>query len=183
MQACFNMQAWRQLEREESNPFKTHSVLLSIFFFFNLSFFLYKVNQYYGLVFPSFPHLQQFYYISLAVFVLLATRGAANKLLTLFTNDSKIIPEYVYSNFVVSQTFGIILFPFLILAEFSAFNTAFFLTVSLLVLASAQLFRWYRGILFGIIEHRIGLLQTIVYFCGLEILPALLMVKFLIEKF
>lgn len=183
MQACFNIQTWRQLEREESNPFKTHSILLSLFFFLNLSFFLYKVNGMYHLILSDRPHLQQFAFIALATLLLTVVKGMVNKLLSVFTDDGKIIPEYVYSNFVVSQAFGLILFPVIVLAEFSSANQGLFLTIALVILASAQLYRWYRGVIFGIIDHRIGLLQIIVYFCALEIIPVLILVKFLIEKF
>ena len=183
IQSCFNMQAWRQLEREEFNPFKSYSVLLSIFFFLNLTFFIYKVNSVYHLVLTERSPFQQFAFIFLATLVLLGFKGAVNKLLSLFIGDTRLIPEFVYSTFVISQTFGLFLFPCLVLAELSSFNNNLFLSAGFVILAASQLFKWYRGVLFGFIEHRVGLLQTFVYFCALEILPVLVMVKFIIEKF
>lgn len=118
-----------------------------------------------------------------AILILFSLKGALNKLLSVILNDARLIPEFVYSSFVISQTFGIFLFPCLILAEFSSFNPVVFLLVGGVILFMSQVFKWYRGILFGLIEHRVGLLQTFVYFCALEILPALVMVKFIIETF
>ncbi|MCW3075458.1 MAG: hypothetical protein JWO32_67 [Bacteroidetes bacterium] len=183
MQACFNIQLWRQLEREEFNPFKFYSILLSVFFFMNLTFFAYKVNTVFNWVLIGHSRLEQFLFLFLFILILFSLKGAFNKILSVIVDDNKLIPEFVYSSFVISQTFGVFLFPCLVLAELSNLNTNLILLVSCVILTASQLFKWYRGILFGLIEHRIGLLQIFVYFCALEILPALVMVKFVIETF
>lgn len=183
MQACFNIQSWRQLEREEFNPFKFYSILLSIFFFLNLTFFAYKINTVFNWVLIGYSRLEQFLFIFLFILILFSFKGAFNKILSLIVDDDKLIPEFVYSSFVISQTFGVFLFPCLVLAELSKFNGDLLLLVASIILIASQLFKWYRGVLFGLIEYRIGLLQIFVYFCALEILPALVMVKFVIETF
>jgi hypothetical protein len=183
IQACFNLQAWRQLEREEFNPFKFYSVLLSLFFFLNLTFFTYKINSVFKWVLVESGSLQQFLFLFLAILVLFSFKGILNKMLSLIVNDNRIIPEFVYSSFVISQTFGIFLFPCLLLAELGNYNVTVFLSVATVILVASQLFKWYRGVLFGLIEHRVGLLQIFTYFCALEILPALVLIKFIIETF
>lgn len=183
VQACFNFQSWRQLEREEFNPFRFYSVLLSIFFLLNLTFFVYKINTVYNLVLLESSHLSQFFFLFIATVILFSLKGLINKLLALTLNDGKLIPEFVYSSFVISQTFGIFLFPCLILAEWSRLNPVVFLSMACVILIASQIFKWYRGVVFGLIEHKVGLLQIFVYFCALEILPALVLVKFIIETF
>ncbi|MGZ3899414.1 MAG: DUF4271 domain-containing protein, partial [Bacteroidia bacterium] len=153
MQACFNLQSWRQLEREEFNPFKFYSVLLSIFFFLNLAFFIYKINSVFQFVLTQNSPLEQFFFLFLVILILFAVKGTMNKLLSVITDDSRIIPEFVYSSFVISQTFGIFLFPCLVLAELGNFNARIFLSIACIILVVSQLFKWYRGILFGLIEH------------------------------
>ncbi len=183
MQACFNFQSWRQLEREEFNPFKFYSVLLSIFFFLNLAFFVYKINATFGLVLTTSTSLQQFLFLFMVILILFALKGTLNKLLSVVADDHKLIPEFVYSSFVISHTFGIFLFPCLVLCELGNFNGRIFLSVACVILIASQVFKWYRGVLFGLIEHRVGLLQIFTYFCALEILPVLVLVKFIIETF
>jgi hypothetical protein len=183
VQSCFNMQAWRQLEREEFNPFKFYSILLSVFFLFNLTFFVYKINSVYKWVLSDQTHFEQFVFLLVAILVLFMIKGLLNKIVSVSVNDNKLIPEFVHSSFVISQTFGIFLFPCLILAELGKFEPGIFLSMACIVLAASQIFKWYRGILFSLVDHRVGLLQIFVYFCALEILPALIMVKFIIEKF
>jgi hypothetical protein len=183
IQSCFSMQTLRQLEREEFNPLKFYSVALSFFFLFNLTFFVYKVNTLYGLVLTGQTQLIQFIFFFAAIILLLLVKGGFTRVLAVFVNDHKLIPEFVYSSFMISQTQGILLFPCLVLAELSRFDPLIFLSAASVILISMQAFKWYRGIVFALIENRVGLLQIFTYFCGLEILPVLVLVKFIIETF
>jgi hypothetical protein len=67
--------------------------------------------------------------------------------------------------------------------EFSKFNSLIFIWGGLLVLAMVVLLKWYRGLLMSLVIERIGLLQIFSYFCGLEILPVFVLVKYIIETF
>lgn len=137
----------------------------------------------YNLVLVESSHLSRFFFLLTATIIFFSVKGFLNKLLAVTLNDSKLIPEFVYSSFVISQTFGIFLFPCLILAEWSRLNPVVFLSMASVILIASQIFKWYRGVVFGLIEHKVGLLQIFVYFCALEILPAIVMVKFIIETF
>lgn len=183
VQSCFSNQIWRQLEREEANLLKFYSVLLSTFFLLNLSFLLYKINDAYQLVLTNNSSLQQFLFILGITTGVILLKALFNWVLGFLTNDTRAIPEFAYSSFVVSQTLGLILFPCLVLSELSKLNPLIFLSASVVILGLGQLFKWYRGIMFGLVEHRVGFLQIFAYFCGLEILPVLVLVKFIIETF
>lgn len=183
VQSCFSVQIWRQLEREEFNLLKFYSLLMSTFFMLNLSFFLYKINDAYSLVLTDRSSLDQFLFIMAIVMLAGLVKVTFNRILAFFTGDAKAIPEFVYSSFVVSQTIGLLLFPCLVICELSKLNPFISLSVAIVILSIAQLFKWYRGVLFGLVEHRIGFLQIFAYFCGLEILPVLVLVKFIIETF
>jgi hypothetical protein len=75
------------------------------------------------------------------------------------------------------------MFPCMVLAELSRFNPLVFLSAASVILLAMHVFKWYRGLVFALIENRVGLLQIFTYFCSLEILPVLVLVKFIIEKF
>ena len=177
------MQTLRQLEREEFNPLKFYSVALSVFFLLTFTFFIYKVNYTYNIVLKEHSQFFQFVFFFGAVILLLLLKGGLTKLIAVFINDNKLIPEFVYSSFVISQTQGIMMFPCLVIAELSRFNPLIFLSAAAVVILAMQAFKWYRGVVFALVENRVGLLQIFVYFCGLEILPVLVMVKFVIETF
>jgi hypothetical protein len=177
------MQTLRQLEREEFSPLKFYSIALSVFFLLNLTFFVYKVNFIYKLVLTGQTQLLQFMFFLITIVLLFLVKGGFTRLLAIFVNDHKLIPEFVYSSFMISQTQGLLLFPCLVLAELSHFNPLIFLSAASVILIAMQIFKWYRGIVFALMENRVGLLQIFTYFCGLEILPVLVLVKFIIETF
>jgi hypothetical protein len=183
VQSCFSMQTLRQLEREEFNPFKFYSVALSVFFLLNLAFFIYKVNSIYKLVLVEQTQAVQFLFFLLCTTLIFSLKNGFTRLLAVFVNDGKLIPEFIYSSFVISQTLGILMFPCMVLAELSQFNPLIFLSAASVVLLTMQAFKWYRGVVFALVENRVGLLQIFTYFCSLEILPVLVLVKFIIEKF
>lgn len=106
-----------------------------------------------------------------------------NRLLSLFTDKRKLISEYTISSTLVNQSFGLFLFPFIVLMEFSPFSPIVFIAGAIIVLVVAVVLKWYRGLIMGLIEERIGLLQIFSYFCGLEILPVFVLVKYIIETF
>lgn len=111
------------------------------------------------------------------------TKTIINRLIAFFTNEDKLIGDYSTRSSLINQAFGIFLFPLIVLLEFSPFNPLTFISLALVVLALSFLLKWYHGLIKGLIDERIGLLQIFTYFCGLEILPVFVLVKFVIETF
>ena len=81
------------------------------------------------------------------------------------------------------QALGLLLFPCMVLAELSKLNPMVFLSVATVIITIMMLVKWYRGIVFSLVDNRLGFLQIIAYFCSLEVLPVLVVAKFLIETF
>jgi hypothetical protein len=183
IQSTFSGQILQQLEREERNPFKFYSIALNIFFVLNLAFLCYKINvlNEYVLVENS-RFLQYCFFLGIILLVLLI-KALVNRLLAIFTDAQGLFSDFMISAGLLNQTFGLFIFPCIILMEFSDFDPRIFITIALLILGFSVLLRWYRGVKMGLIEERIGLLQIFSYFCGLEILPVLVTVKYLIETF
>ncbi len=183
IQSSFNIQAWQQLQREDYNPYKFYSVILAILFGLNVSFLIYKLNTIYKLILVESSHLLQFLVVFCIVFALIFTKIIANKLLILFTGTKSAIHQYSYYSFIINQTFGLFIFPFIVLAEFSKINTLFFLSAAVIIIAVSVLLKWFRGVVFSIVEERIGILQTFTYLCTLELLPVLVLTKLIVETF
>ncbi|MEO6306112.1 MAG: DUF4271 domain-containing protein [Bacteroidia bacterium] len=183
IQSTFNSNALHELEREETKSFKLHSVLLSAFFLVNLAFLLYKVNSFYNLVFTESALFMQFIYILLIVILFSGFKILLNQFISFLADDRKTISEYSYNALKINQTFGIFIFPWLVLAELTQFNPLIFISCAFVVIAASLIYQWYRGIIIGLVEERVGLLQTFTYFCALEILPIIVLVKYIIETF
>ena len=183
IQSTFNSNALHELEREETKSFKLHSLLLTLFFLLNISFLFYKVNSFYKFVFSENDLFVQFCFIFLIVLLFVGFKNILNQFICFLSNDYKTISEFNYNSIKINQTFGLFLFPWLVLADLTMFNALIFVSAAFVVLGAALVYRWYRGVIIGLIEERIGLLQTFTYFCGLEILPVVVLVKYIIETF
>lgn len=183
VQSTFSAQVMQQMEREEINPLKFHHLALNMLFLLNLSFLCYKINGIYKFILVEESRLVQFGFFVLLVSLVFFARLLANYLLALFTNERKLVSEYSVNASLINQTFGLLMFPWIILSEFSTLNPLVFISGAVIILISAVLLKWYRGAIIGLVEERIGLLQIFSYFCGLEILPVLVLVKFVIETF
>jgi len=183
VQSTFSSQVLQQLEREEFNPFKFYSLALNLFFILNVSFLAYKINSIYKYVLIETFNLAQFCFFFLIVLVVVVLKILVNRSLAMFTDNRKVISEYVTSSTLVNQSFGLFLFPLIVLIEFSPFDPLIFIAGALMVLVTAVFLKWYRGVIMGLVEERIGLLQIFSYFCGLEILPIFVLVKYIIETF
>lgn len=183
IQSTFSLQALHQLEREELNPFRFYALGLNLFFILNLSFLLYKINSIYTFILADSFSLYQFLFFFSCILLMVGLKALANKLLGHFTNEKKILSEYSVNSMFINQTFGLMLFPWIVLMELSSLNPIIFISGAVAVLALSVLLKWYRGVIMGLVEERLGLLQIFSYFCSLEILPVFVLVKYIIETF
>lgn len=183
VQSVFSPQALQQLERGEQSQFKLYNIALNLFFTFNLSFLIYKINLVYKLVLTNSDHLSQFMLFTLLVVLLLAFKYLLNKLLAFFTTETRLIGDYETSSILINQASGLFLFPWLVLAQFSMFNPLIFVSGALITLSAGVIIKWYKGLTGSLMEDKVGLLQIFSYFCGLEILPVIVTVKYVIESF
>ncbi len=183
IQSSFSINAMNELLREESSNYKLHSVILTLFYSFNFSFLLYKINSIYKLVFIQHDLFFQFEFILFIVLLFLGLKLVLNKLLQVLTNNKRSVIYYNSSSLKINQTLGLFLFPVLLVIEFANFNTVLFTVFSLLVILILVTIKWFRGVFTALIEERVGILQTFTYFCVLEVLPILVLVKYIIETF
>ena len=183
VQSTFSNQILQQLEREEVGAVRLYALGLNTVFLFNLSFLAYKLNSIYQFVLTGSSHILQFVFFLGIMFAILLFKNVCNLLLSAFTGERKAISDYLINSSLINQTFGLFLLPCTILMEFSPFNPAVFVWAGIFVLFTGIFIKWYRGLIMGLVEERIGLLQIFSYFCGLEILPVFVLVKYLIETF
>lgn len=181
IQSTFSKQILQQLEREELNASKIHSVGLTAFFLLNLAFLVYKINSLYDLVLQGSDSLLQYLFFVGVILVLFGAKVMVVRLLAFVTDRRRLFAEVRTSTTLINQTFGLFIFPFLVFSEFINWNPRYFLVIALCILAFSMILKWYRGLMMSLLQERIGLLQIFSYFCGLEILPLLTVVKFVVE--
>lgn len=183
LQAIYNVQIFQQLEREEFNPFKFYTLALNTNFVINISFLCYEINSIYKFIFVQEARIFQFLFLFGLILLALVIKSLFNRTLSAITHDRKVLVEYDINSSLINQALGLFVFPWIVLIEFSPFNPFIFLSGALVMIGGGLIIKWYRGIVIGMIEERVGLLQIFSYFCGLEILPFCVLVKYTVETF
>jgi hypothetical protein len=183
VQATFSKQALQQLINEDSRTIKTGAVILNCIYFLNVGFLCYRVNLLYQIVEFSGHSIMAFAFFTIVLMVLIIIQNLLIFLLTLIAHDAKAVKKFKFSSYTINQTFAILLFLCLVMAQFLSRFSMFFITTGVITIALNLLLKWHRGIVISFTEERIGFLQIFVYFCILEILPFLVAAKFIIENF
>lgn len=181
IQSTFSKQILQQLEREALNASKIHSVGLTVFFLLNLAFLTYKINSLHDLVLHGTDSLLQYFFFVILILVLFVCKQLSLRMLALITDRRRLFTDVRTSATLLNQTFGLLIFPFLVFSEFTTWNPRYFIGSAIIILTFSLFLKWYRGLMMSLVEERIGLLQIFSYFCGLEVLPLLTVVKFVVE--
>jgi hypothetical protein len=183
LQAAFNNQVFNQIQRDEANSFRTYSVFLLLFYNLSLALLAYKINALYSLMFINLPGFIQFivFFTLFTVFNLL--KILLFKVISFVSNQNILINEYTSYSFIINQTFSLIILPLVLLSEIVKINPLILLAPALILFFIHLLIKWLKGISFGLISGKVGILQSFIYLCAIEILPSLVLGKILIEKF
>ena len=157
--------------------------LLNLFFVLNLSFLAFSVNKRFNILFQNKGFLTQVLFFMGLILLILSLKAILNGLLVVISSKEKFIQEYRLISGSMNRVSGLFLFPLLLLLGFSELDTHFTLILSLCLVGLMLLIKWVKGLLLGIGEEGLGILQILTYFCALEILPQLVLVKYTIETF
>lgn len=181
--SVFSIQASKQLIREDYKLYKRVSVFLSTCFILVISFLICLINDYFGLILKSYSLFYQYLFFILITTFIYLTKIVFTLILAHITSSYEIGKEYVFNLFVFCQIAGIILFPVVVFIQFSKYPAEWFLYPGLIVCASIYMLRIFRGFVISALEQNIGILYIILYLCALEILPLLVLVRFLLINF
>jgi hypothetical protein len=183
IQFGFTFDTHRKFERKDLGRGQLYSQLLNLFFILNLSFLAYMVNTSFGIFLQGKNFLFQTLFFTGVILLLISWKAILNGLLAGISSKGKFIQEYKVVSGNLNRVTGVFLFPILLLFGFSDANTQFIVILSLFLLCLMLLIKWIKGILLCIGEEGLGILQILTYFCALEILPQLVLVKYTIETF
>lgn len=180
LNAAYSLQVARQIEREDYGPLKRVSLVLSTVFVLITAFLLYKVNLIFGSVLYGNSGLFQYLFFVLVIMVAYTVKLVSASVIGYVTETKNVLSEYINNTLIINQSIGVILLPVMIILELSPVNPIWIVFPATLFLIFGYVLRLYRGFIFAGIEYGIGLLQLFVYLCALEILPLLVLIKFLV---
>lgn len=181
--SVFSLQEAKQLFREEFKLTKRVSILLGISFILVIAFLVQFVNEYFGLILSDYSQLKQFLFFTLIISLMYLIKFIANYILAFITSNEELGKEYLFNVYVFSQTIGIVLFPIVICLQFTKYPVEWFLYPALIICGGFYALRMFRGFVISTSEQNIGILYIFLYLCALEILPLLVLIKFLLVNF
>ncbi len=183
LNAAYSLQVARQIEREDYGPLKRVSIVLSAVFVLITAFLFYKVNFLWGSILHKNGGLFQYLFFVLVIVLTYSVKLIAANVIGFVTETNTIFNEYINNTLIINQSIGVVLLPIMIIVELSPVNPVWIVFPATLFLVLGYVLRLYRGFLFAAIEEGVGLLQLFVYLCALEILPLLVLIKFLVVNF
>ncbi len=181
--AVYSNQASKQLYREDYRLGKSVSVFLSAGFILTIAFLTYITNHYFGFILKDVYPLKQYIFFVTVILMMYTIKLVANKLISNATLTGELNGEYTFNVFVSCQTLGVVLLPLAVCIQFSRYSTELFLYPAMIICGLFYTLRLFRGFIISVIEQNIGVVYIFLYLCALEILPLLVLIKFLLVNF
>ncbi len=175
--ALFNYHLFYRMFQEQNTNSNRLSALLSVLFTINSSILLFYLgikpivtSTNYGIILISIISAVSIYYLA---FVLI------NKLIAFIYEDKKILKEYLYNFHFINRFFGVLSIPFVIIYPFlaSPFSTSV-LYLAIILYLILYIYHWLRGTYISF-KNNVPIFYMILYLCILEIVPVILLYKWL----
>lgn len=181
--SVFSMQAAKQLLREDYKLNRRVSIFLSFGFVISAAFMAYIANNYFDLILKETQAIYQFLFFVGIIIAMYFIKYITTYLLSYIIGENELGKEYFFNVFIYNQTAGVILFPVVLCILFSKFSPEWFLYPGIIICGVFFMLRLFRGLVISVSEQNVGVLYIFLYFCGLEILPLLVLIKFLLNNF
>jgi hypothetical protein len=181
--SVFSLQESKQLFREEFKLTKRVSILFGLGFILVMAFLIQKTNHYFGLIFNDYSQIQQYFFFLAVVTLVYLIKFIVNYALAFISSNNDLAREYLFNVFLFAQTIGIAIFPLIICIQFTKYPAEWFLYPALIICGGFYGLRMFRTFIISSSEQNIGILYILLYLCALEILPQLVLIKFLLVNF
>jgi hypothetical protein len=181
LKGFFSLQAARQLEREDYRLTRGISVILSFVYLASISFFLYQFNRYYPVFKMDWDPVVQFHLIFAGLLLIYILKFTVNILLGIILDSSNEVYEYNFNVFLSNQGIGLFMLPVAICMEYLNVSFMPLLAAGFFIIGVFYSIRLGKGIIIGLSSRTFSPFHIFLYLCGLEILPLIVLVTFLVR--
>lgn len=169
-----------QLIREENSLLQRVFIMVSIIFILILSIFTYQSVNFYQIDLNTHNGFIIFMICALGVSLTYFVKLVVLNVVGFAFDEEKSTKEYFYNIFLINNFLGIILVPIILcLAYVPQLSKDLLIQIGISVYVLSLVYRVLRGMLIGWTNGHYSLFHIFLYFCTLEILPFLLMIKLL----
>lgn len=184
LSSSFSLQAAKQLYREDYRLNKRISIFFTINFILVLSFLAFKTNEYFNKALLSeYTSIAQYLFFVIIVIFAYSIKFLVVNFLSFFLKIEDLGREYLFNVLVFCHSLSFIIYPFVIFLQFSKVPSRYFLYPSLIISGGFYVLRLIRMLYIAYSEQNIRIIHIFMYLCALEILPLLILVKFLFLNF
>lgn len=181
--SVFSLQAAKQLYREDYKLSKRVSVFLTLCFVLVFSFLIYSINHRFGIMLKDVNSFVQYLFFMFLIVGMYTVKIVVNYFLSTVFYQTDLAKEYTFNIFVFCQIVGVLLFPFILFMQFSTLPDEWFIYPSIVLIIAALSLRLFRGVAISTIDGGVGILYIFLYLCALEVIPLLVLIKFLVINF
>ena len=150
---------------------------LTIFFLLTITILGFNFLPYFSDYFSSFNHLGHLFLTLGVVVFLFVFKYMVKKIIGKIFQKERLTEACLSRLGIKDKGYGLILFPLLILYNFSLPLKEISLIIILFISCVYLLLRWINGVLLGIKHGNIPYFYSFLYICTLEIIPVLLIIK------
>lgn len=181
--SLFSIQIAKELYREDYKLNKRVTLILSIVFVLVFSFLLQILNKYFGLILLDKPYLIQYLFFVGLILAMYIVKFSFSSILAQISNNQELEREYRFTILIFNHVFALVILPLVILLQYSQLPSVWLIYPSIILILAFYFFRLYRGFVISALEQNLGFMYIFLYFCALEILPLLILIKFLLINF
>ncbi|MBN2485298.1 MAG: DUF4271 domain-containing protein [Bacteroidales bacterium] len=176
--SAVNRQTAEKLLREKNILVRRVFIFLNLIFLLATSLFLLRGFLFFNIKLPSENNLINYMLITILLFLFLTLRLGIQQLTGYLFESQEIFREYIHNTYLLHKNLGLIILPLAISTFYlrQPFSDAIFYISGGLVVIGV-LYQYLRGLQI-ILKHNVFLLYSILYLCTLEILPAIVGIKF-----
>jgi len=178
--SLLNIQIAEKLMRDKNVIVKRGNWLLNICFIFSLGLYVYITAERFSLVLPFQNAFFKYFYLVLIIAAILVGRFILIQVTAFIFDSLPVYREYMHNSFILNKNLGLYLMP--LMASYfyvpSALGHAFYIAATVIIMLTV-VFRYFKALQI-IFKHNVFLFYSILYLCTLEILPALVGIKFVL---
>jgi hypothetical protein len=184
LSAVFSLTIAKQLYREEYGLSKRSAIFFSINYIVLVPLLIFQLNRFFNLgMFETNSELIQYLFLLIITLTVYSVKYLFISFLSLLLKIPNLTKEYWFTVLVFSHALTILLFPVLVVLIFSSVQIAYLIYIALALCIVFYLLRMVRILALMYSEQNVGIVYIIMYLCALEILPFLILMKFLFINF
>lgn len=178
-EAAYNYQLSIKLFRDKNAILQRISFAMNTVFVLSLALFSYLLLSYYDVYRFGFSDIQVYLVLVVAITLMYVIKTISSKILGYLFVYRELFAEYVHHVFIYKKSIGVYLIPISLLLAYApdGFNHIYMIS-GIVIVVLLYLLRTLRTIKI-FISSSVSFFYMILYLCSLEILPILILVKFL----